>query len=531
MTFATYTLSKNGQAIKSDTGSISGEWWLPGAVSGLGVSYETMATVLSEDQAEAQGVFDTWLPLESDVSWTAIADGEQGNAVIQVTIRESISRIELGTAEIQLGNSTALIGDFYWSMDIPQSYFYKMAPTNSYHQLQSALSLPVGSTVEFDTFPQTSFLSGKPLVYSSVSAPNSFYLRAGTETNNLQFLNCTVEVDGESVTDNENVLIGGAKQHIKATITAATDLQWLGWNGSTGMGINIGVGNLVVNDTVDTYSWPLNNRVSSTQPEENFGTNPSIIQNYNALWWNDTAFERNKGAGGIMPLSVSQAFTGNTVLAQQTSLRDDGAGTCILYNGGDYQIAEKNIPMASGFTLEGLVRINSFQSSGGSTAGNFLQQNWNNAFENLWVLRFDNFDGSGLVRPCFSLINRNTSYSTLSNYGNVAAEVRGTESVVIGQVYHMLATIRPSDDTIEFWLNGVSLGTDTIPVGWYDIGGDPGQDVLTGARSTRINFGPGFLSGAWRGSSCLIQDVRIHLLEADQAFASAQYNGNLPASS
>lgn len=51
------------------------------------------------------------------------------------------------------------------------------------------------------------------------------------------------------------------------------------------------------------------------------------------------------------------------------------------------------------------------------------------------------------------------------------AVVRDSTAAPLSETVHLMGVIRESANEIEFYINGASIGTDTIPVGWYSSGG------------------------------------------------------------
>lgn len=102
-----YTLQSNGLAVRSDTGTISTEWWTqsPTEVESIGVFFQVMATVTRAVDAEATGVFGEWLSLSENQTWGIDTNGDEaGGASVFLQIR-SITDTDtiLATATIDLG--------------------------------------------------------------------------------------------------------------------------------------------------------------------------------------------------------------------------------------------------------------------------------------------------------------------------------------------------------------------------------------------------------------------------------------------
>jgi len=208
----------------------------------------------------------------------------------------------------------------------------------------------------------------------------------------------------------------------------------------------------------------------------------------------------------------------------QTSLRKDLTGTSVDFdNANGVTIGSVSIPYSSGFTIEIMVTPETLSSSNGSLSGG-VESNTNSAVNSVFVMRFDNFDGGSVV-PTFSLLKRNSLYSNTTSHVNNVAEVRSTTAVILGNTYHLLATIRPSNGTIEFWVNGISIGTDNITSAstWFSPNGQGNSgDLLDGILATRFSLGNCYLNGAFRSTESTKDDLRVHLLEADDQFAYDQ---------
>lgn len=223
--------------------------------------------------------------------------------------------------------------------------------------------------------------------------------------------------------------------------------------------------------------------------------------------------------------------TVGTVEYQKPSLRFDGTGKTIRFPGSSNIYADITLPLVyqDGITIEAIVKTDStakglsFDVTKGRVAAG-LYSNSNISNDSLWTLRFDNFNNSSVdeTTPTFGLLKRATIYSLPTNYATgLEAEVRGNSPIALGSTHHILATIRPSDNTIELWVDGVSLGTDAIPIAWYGTGAD---NVLDGSKSSLFRFGDPYLNGQFKAIDATYDEVKIHLLEADQAFADKQFS-------
>lgn len=106
MATATYTLTKNGQVLRNNTEIVSREWWptSPAAISGIGEDYEAMMTLVSNTGAALNGIFDQWLDMSENLSWSATNEDDETTTIVQVSIREKSSQSVVGTANITLFN-------------------------------------------------------------------------------------------------------------------------------------------------------------------------------------------------------------------------------------------------------------------------------------------------------------------------------------------------------------------------------------------------------------------------------------------
>ena len=104
MTTATYTLTKNGLAKGNDT-VINGEWWSrsPVEVPNVGLAYEARATLIDNTGATLTGIFDNWLVIANDLSWSAESVGAS-TTNIKIEVREGSTKDVTGSATITLEN-------------------------------------------------------------------------------------------------------------------------------------------------------------------------------------------------------------------------------------------------------------------------------------------------------------------------------------------------------------------------------------------------------------------------------------------
>ena len=244
-------------------------------------------------------------------------------------------------------------------------------------------------------------------------------------------------------------------------------------------------------------------------------------------------------AARLLQLNGTPSFT-------QTSLRVDNSGNAIQYTADAHHIAgpaddEFIFDYSAGFTIECAVRVDTLQTTASfGSIGAAL--NSVDSPRNLWAMRFDNFDGDAAVRPCFVLTR--DQYESPADYAGfrfIYGESRGPAALILGDTYHLLATIRPSNNTFEFWVNGSSQGSTALPALWHD---DDGGDSVFGPLfipTTVLCVGASDQLGGFGGDgdgSTTLDNVKIHLLEADDAFAkgqaaaidyTAEYSGSVTA--
>lgn len=251
--------------------------------------------------------------------------------------------------------------------------------------------------------------------------------------------------------------------------------------------------------------------------------------------------------------SVDRTFTvvadGVITIAnyQMPSLRADGGGSALQLTsdvaGNNAAVAENyiqvvadapssdfNIAWSNGFTIEFINKVDRIDvdiiNSRGKVGAGIFCNVLSGAEAKIFNLQYDNYNGvfSDPLNPTLTLHDRAGSpITTYATYGTqLEDEIRSSDTLTLGEIRHFLATFRPSNDTVEFFLDGVSQGEITVPTSWWTAGGD---DLLTGASATQMRIGSAQLQGT--GSNMTMQDLRIHLLEADQAFATQQFEAAL----
>lgn len=419
------------------------------------------------------------------------------------------------------------VGDIYWSLDQPAGYLYRNSGSD--FELTTPVSLSTGDKVKFNVYTTEWINVTEPLVANETGAENNFNIKAGLN-GEITFEGCSVSVNGKSVVNGEaQVFLFADVYEIEATINTTTNIKWLYYDGVSIRASLVYIDSLEVQSGNDNYSWPLNTRLQN-QPESNIGSNDIIINSYSAAWWTDKAWNANEAKqslSGVADAVYPGIATPDNIVAGGSSLKNDDSGSSFDFNSLGQVRCGAFWSYQDGFTIEFLMRADAVQLASPATQGQMALgiNALNNLFANtLWCVRWDDFaNAGGGLKPCFSILKRDSLYSVeTDNPEDVEAEVRGSENLVIGRVYHMLATFRPSDNSFELWVDGVSIGSDSIPAAWWDDGGQATRNLLDGSDDTIIDLGIGYIDGAWRSGNTAMQDIRIHFKEADDSFAQAQ---------
>lgn len=161
----------------------------------------------------------------------------------------------------------------------------------------------------------------------------------------------------------------------------------------------------------------------------------------------------------------------------------------------------------SGRTYVGGIRI------GGSTNRSYIFMGANN---------FIASGGSGNPPQYIFTLNQDVTYA---NTTQEIAPIRNGSNVSLGQLVHLLGTIRTSTNTAEFFINGVSVGTAAIPVSWYSLAGADIRSISTGL-STQICGG--FDVGTFFTAQQSNDQNGVYLTEITAAEATARYNTLFP---
>jgi hypothetical protein len=433
--------------------------------------------------------------------------------------------------EISIGTfKTQAVGNYYWSMNEPEFISYSEAAPAHNYTFDTALTFNIGDTIAFDFYnvDDTTVLDDTFIE----SADQLLSVKQGT-TNNYILLGCTITIDGIAVATTDPIVSNNyVNQRMVITSTINTTINLL-LNDSTSLNArDMGVTNVDYEGTDGTLHWDCQDVDVSAQPESTAGLNNIIINSHTTNRWSNSRALIDSVSSVVLNRNLDTANLMEKTYSQP-SLRADSQGFSIRYNrdngfnntGGDE--FSSFIPYQDGFTIEFIIKPDAIVNRG-VTDGRVSHgiSSTAQAADSLMAIRFDNWTDPTVtdVFPCFTLMARDASYDRATeDSANRVADVRSPTAAIMGNTYHFLATIRPSDDTIEFWVNGVSLGTDTIPSDWYDSNGQPLKDVLDASQRTFLLVGATNFDGSvsYEGDSTL-QDIRIHLLEADQAFATQQ---------
>lgn len=218
------------------------------------------------------------------------------------------------------------------------------------------------------------------------------------------------------------------------------------------------------------------------------------------------------------------AFSAFFVTYSQQSLRSDGAGTSILVNGGPNSgltnVNNFSPPYSGGFTIEMIIQPHVKNDSGlpsRRTAGTLATRGNNMR----WTFQWDNYDD--VSEPNTDLLPVFVIKPSAGNYWDesdippdpVDAYIRGNIPVIINNTYHVMITFRPSTNDCQLWINGESIGVS-------DLGGFLTGSILSGAHRTEIELKGALAAGARQAPNVTFDDIKVHLLEADQAFATKQ---------
>lgn len=243
----------------------------------------------------------------------------------------------------------------------------------------------------------------------------------------------------------------------------------------------------------------------------------------------------------IDPTRTFSTVTDATALVTylQPSLLTSGTGNSIKFHSATpadapgsannvdqiLQDDDYNISWANGFTIEAAVVITELNvsSSGAGSVGMVLDVQDPFSDNSLFFMQFDNLhsDGVGDLYPNMTVYNRDIADDIINSqsnyYDNLISFARGTTPLVIGQNYHTICTFRPSNNTIAIWINSELVGEWTVPATFFTSGGS----LLDGTNPTTIVMGSNLLDG--KGGESDLDNIKIHLLEADQSFVDDQF--------
>jgi len=436
-----------------------------------------------------------------------------------------------------------VLGDFYFKLGEAATSLRNSYSGTAEGQLDSDISIGIGDTI---TFSYTAN-NGDPLdnenFIESADGVNFFgFATVGPSVGFSSFVGYTAILNGVAITSGDLIPyndpvdypVGGARDEheIVLTATVATDVRFIGT-------ANIGqpIYNVTIATSGQTWIYPIDS-TSVTNADSNGSGNNLVISNNTFII--DYPVMRNTGAdiGNLAPYFNPEATdfnqASNNFNYNAASMRTDNTGGALDTNGSTHWFGSivEDIPIAyqNGFTIEVIARFVGSVNSNGRACG-IISATSNVFTASLWVMGFDDYDGSaggsGTITPNFSLLQRNNNYQTSASQVNNVVDLRGS-AIVVNNIYHLLATIRPSDFSVEFWVNGSSVGSTTLSEAAFNAwaipnGAGGSQDVLDGTFPTRFDIGARITNGAWRsGQDSHIQDLKVHLLEADDTFAQTQ---------
>ena len=435
------------------------------------------------------------------------------------------------------------LGDYYWPLG--EGPLHRYYVSNQPKVFATELAVVAGSTLSFSFGFLTSLTANKVLLHSAAGEVNEVKVEMSSSV--IVFTGCTVVLDGVSLTSGVDFITSandagedgyrGPNGFIVITSTVTSNIEFIGGDNARVVA-NLWLEpfwNVTYSGPDGEYHWDVNTDQTALQPEDGSGPDIEFEGANQVNSWSDMVMaEPHEEA-----IQKRLVFTTlGDVAGQAASLRSDGAGNSMQYDSTVYHHNSSgyNIRYDSGFTVECIAKIDSTVDQGAvdGAIAPVIASLSNTTVTSLWTLEFNDWDdpATGLLTPVFALIDRNQLYSTAgADYADTQAESRGATTLVTGTTYHLLGTIRYSDNTMELWVNGVSQGSVAIPDGvlWFTPG-PVGDDIANGTRSTLIHVGARFFDGAWRGGDSTIQDVKVHLLEADDAFAVRQASVLLDAS-
>jgi len=546
-----YTLQTNGLAVRNDTGTISTEWWSlsPNETATIGDFYQVRATKIREEitiPVTVSGIFGEWVSLSSNQSWSInSATTNFGGVSFLIEIRDIFTNTIQASATIQLGFfDDSITGEFYYPLGDAATPLRFTYFSTAFATLDTDIPIAIGDTITFTYNANNAnpFFNDVNFIESS-DGVNFFGYDGATDV--AQFVGYTAVQDGVTL-NNGDVMplntslfypVGGARLNhtVVLTATTATDVRFIG-----AARIDQPIYDVTIATTAQTWIYPIDSGVTINADSNGSGNNLNVSS---GLFWNDAPIMLNQGTDTT---NTAPYFTINTPQFNHTAdnfnygaptLRKDGSGNSLDTDGNTHTFGASVggglfLTYANGFTVEAIVKFNGVASTANGDMCGVVRSNSNSSTTALWLLGFDDFDGSaagsGTVVPTFSVLGRNVIYDRSANQSNNVADIRGA-AAVIGNTYHLLGTIRPSNNSFEFWINGVSQGSVTVSQvvmdAWFFGSGVEfgSQDIKNGVFRTIIEIGAGFLTGAFRsGQDSNLQDFKISLLEADDTFAANQ---------
>ena len=543
-----FTLQADGLAVRSDNGTVLSEWWSKSSTptTGLGSGYQARATITTQrlDGATATGVYGAWASLVVGQAWGLDSDGqEKGGLEFLLEIRRSSDLAIQASATITLGDLVGILdGDFYFPLGEASRDFRFTYSGSITGTLASDISIGIGDTVTF-TYQATQPLSSNDNFIESSTGTNFF--GSGSVDAEVNMTGYTATINGNAVVNGDplptakqdNYPVGGLRlfHTVVLTATTATNVRFIG-----AAGMAAPISNVTIVTVGQTYIYPIDS--TTVTNEDSNGSGNDLTLSSNSFWIEDPIMY-NFGSNLVdipyiyLDSANYNGLSAATITYNAASLRVDGSGGSIDIGTSSRwmgtSIENPLVPYANGFTIECIARFNANIIRGTGLTCGVISCTDNSAGTDLWVLGFDDYDGtasgSGTVVPNFSMVARNGSYDRSADALTSIVDLRGGTAVTATNIYHLMATIRQSNNSVEFWVNGVSVDTASISQGVMDgwlfgaFAEFGAQDIKNGIYGTRLNIGPRFADGAWRGGQdSHIQDLKIHLLEADQTFATRQ---------
>lgn len=436
-------------------------------------------------------------------------------------------------------------GNFYWPLSEAADFYYLFA-FGDYGTVTTPISLAIGDTIEFEYLPVANSGSGNLIMVTSDDGLATFGYGADPtqQIPVVGLVGFTATLNGNSVVNGDHLpnnrnndlnQVGRWRwQRVVLTATAATNFHRFCADTAGANPAEAGFRDLTVTTVGQTYKWSLiNEAFGGSQPEDLADANDIVITSFSTSGWYEAALHDNAANPDSTEVFVpfTHSFDEEAIFYQRPSLRTDGQGfSKDVTNITERFIGDFNsglrIPYEDGFTYETLIKYQTLITPHSTRGAGF---DLTRCF-GLWAFQFDNWDSGSLltdpITPHLVLIKRGGFvYNDARDPTHVEVDIRGSVIPSLSDIIHVMFTLRTSDNTAEMWIDGVSQGTVSIPVNWWDNGAPGGVEDIKTPTATQ---GDSVLRFAYTGGAGLdrvtdMQDIRIHLLEADQAFADQQF--------